>query len=125
MDTNQPTLMNKLQDMLVLMDKYLKHAPKHEKFALCLEIRKKSYEVLGLVVECNKRYHKKTALSSLDIAHEQLRVLWHTYWKMGYFCYSNGKKYQEKDPLRRYNAMSVYINEIGAMIGGWIRRECN
>lgn len=56
------------------MNLYLNHFPKHEKYGLAQQIRDKAYECYGLIVEAQKRYHKKTTLTSLDIAHEQLRM---------------------------------------------------
>lgn len=122
-DKNEPTLVNRLRDLLILTNVYLNHAPKHEKYSLCREIRDKTYEIHNYVVEAHKRYHKKTTLTNLDIAHEQLRSLWHTFWKLGYFSAKDGIKLKQRSPLDRYNAISVLINEIGAMIGGWIKAD--
>jgi hypothetical protein len=58
-----------------LMTIYLNHFPAYEKYGLALEIRRAAYEVYALIVECQKRYHKKTTLTSLDIRHEQLRMM--------------------------------------------------
>lgn len=55
-----------------LMNIYLNHFPKHEKYGLALEIRRAAYEVYGFIVEAQKRYQKKTTLTHLDIRHEQL-----------------------------------------------------
>lgn len=100
------------------MNIHLNHFPKHEKYALCQEIRSAAYEVYSLLVECQKRYHNKTSLSRLDIRHEQLRMLINLAHELGYYEYV-GKRPKEAD--RRYAAMSVLVNELGAMIGGWIK----
>ena len=80
------------------------------------------YEVFGLIVECQKRYHNKTSITKLDVRHEQLRALLNLAYELGYYEYEHHKR--ERTPtetLRRYTAISVLINELGSMIGGWIR----
>ncbi len=105
---------------------YLNHFPKHEKYGLSLQIRTAAYDVYGLIVECQKRYHRKTALTNLDIRHEQLRMFVRLASELGYFSFKDGTQ-DGIDPaglaLRRYHAVSKKIDEIGCLIGGWIRSE--
>ena len=71
-ETNMHT---KLIAFIKLANIHLNHFPNHEKFGLCTQIRNCMYDVYNLVTECNKRYHKKTTLTVLDVKHEQLRML--------------------------------------------------
>lgn len=106
-----------------LMNVYLNHFPKHEKYGLALEIRRAAYDVYGLIVEAQKRYIKKTTLVSLDIRHEQLRMLIRLAHELGYFEFKSGEKAdKQREELsgHRYLAISRLIDEIGRMIGGWI-----
>ena len=106
-----------------LMNVYLNHFPKHEKYGLALEIRRAAYDVYGLIVEAQKRYIKKTTLTSLDIRHEQLRMLVRLAHELGYFEFKSGEKadkQREELSEHRYLAISRLIDEIGRMIGGWI-----
>jgi len=106
-----------------LMNIYLNHFPKHEKYGLALEIRRAAYEMYGYIVESQKRYHKKTALTNLDIRHEQLRMLIKLAYSLGYFEFKAGK-IADKSPAEqsehRYLALSKMVDELGKMIGGWI-----
>lgn len=80
------------------------------------------YGVLAGIVECQKRYHNKTSLTKLDVQHEQLRVFINLAFELGYFSYEHHKRARsDAESLRRYTAVSVLVNELGAMIGGWIR----
>ena len=80
------------------------------------------YGVLAGIVECQKRYHNKTSLTKLDVQHEQLRVFVNLAFELGYFSFEHHKRARsESEALRRYTAVSVLVNELGAMIGGWIR----
>lgn len=106
-----------------LMNIHLNHFPKHEKYGLALEIRRAAYDVYGFIVEAQKRYHKKTALSNLDIRHEQLRMLVRLAHELDYFEFKDGKK-ADKSPValgeHRYLALSRLVDELGRMIGGWV-----
>lgn len=108
------------------MNLYLNHFPKHEKYGLAQEIRRKAYECYGLIIEAQKRYHKKTTLTSLDIAHEQLRMLLRLAFELGYFGFKEGAQLQQGalgTAEHRYLAISRMVDELGRMIGGWIANE--
>lgn len=110
--------------MIKLLNVYLNHFPRHEKYGLCQQMRNTAYEVYALIVECEKRYHKKTSMSLLDIRHEQLRMFIHLAFEMGYFKFKDGRNdHQSPDTIehKRLKAISVIINELGAMIGGWMK----
>lgn len=105
-----------------LMNIYLNHFPAHEKFGLALEIRQAMYAVYSLIVECQKRYHKKTTLTNLDVKHEQLRMFIRLANELGYFGFKSGHKETDKNKLtqHRYLNISLMVDELGRMIGGWI-----
>lgn len=124
MEINAPNaeLLHKTREMIKLMNVHLRHFPKHEKYALCQEIRLAAYGVYTGIVECMKRYHNKTSLTKLDVQHEQLRMLINLAFELNYYEYKDGKRtHPEQEALRRYTALSIQINEIGAMLGGWLR----
>jgi hypothetical protein len=65
MGSNAEVLMyRKFVELAKLLNVYLNHFPKHEKFALCNRIRNTAYEVYELIMEGQKRYHKKTTLTN-------------------------------------------------------------
>ena len=114
----------KLLKMISLANIYLNHFPRHEKYGLAQQIRNVMYDVYNLVTECQKRYHKKTTLTSLDIKHEQLRMMFKLAHELNYLQFKNGKcSNTEKEANRKYLTISSMINEVGAMIGGWIKLE--
>jgi hypothetical protein len=118
---SEATLDKKFVGLARLMNIYLNHFPRHERHGLALEIRRAAYEMYGLIVECQKRYHKKTSLTSLDIRHEQLRMLVRLANELGYFGYQEGRKDNDKGRgEHRYLVLSALIDELGRMIGGWI-----
>ena len=123
---DEARLDRKFIQLAKLMNIYLNHFPKHEKYGLALEIRQAAYDVYGYIVEAQKRYHKKTTLTNLDIRHEQLRMLVRLANALGYFAFKDGRK-TDRSPAEtaehRYLALSRLVDEIGKMIGGWIAAD--
>lgn len=112
----------KCREVILLLNVHLNHFPHHEKYGLCQQIRTAAYDVYALLVECRKRYHNKTSLQKLDVRHEQLRALVNLAFELGYYDFQHHKRGRsEPEALRRYTAISILVNELGAMIGGWIR----
>lgn len=119
---DEAKLDRKFVEFAKLMNIYLNHFPKHEKYGLALEIRRTAYGMYTLIVESQKRYHKKTALSNLDVAHEQLRMLVNLAHALGYFAFKDGAQCSSPEATadHRFLALSRLVDEMGRMIGGWI-----
>jgi four helix bundle protein len=111
-------------EIIKLLNIYLNHFPKHEKYALSNQIRNTEYELYSLIIEGQKRYYKKTTLTNLDIVHEKLRMLIYLAYQLDYFSFKDSKKHLKQKNLatKRYGIISVKITEIGKMIGGWIKK---
>jgi hypothetical protein len=106
------------------LNMYLNHFPRDEKFALCNRIRNTSYELFDLITECNKRHFKKTTITQLDVTHERLRMQVYLARELGYFQFKDGKNQNtQKEGDRKYAVIENMINELGRMIGGWIKKE--
>ena len=103
-----------------LLNIYLNHFPRYEKYALSNNIRETAYEIYDLITEAQKRYFKKTTMTSLDVAHQKLRMQVYLAFELGYFSYKNGKTDIKISSEKRYMAISKMIDEIGRLIGGWI-----
>lgn len=118
----EAAILLKCRELIALLQVNLNHFPRHEKYGLAQQIRNCVYGVLAGIVECQKRYHNKTSLTKLDVQHEQLRTFVNLAFEIGYFEFEHHKRTRgAAEALRRYTAVSVLINELGAMIGGWIR----
>lgn len=116
------SLNRKFVEMVKLLNIYLNHFPKHEKYALSNNIRNTAYEVYNLIVECQKKYYKKTTLTALDIEHEKLRMQLFLVNELNYFAFKDGSRDKDVRPEHRYLAISKLVNEIGKMIGAWINK---
>ena len=121
---SEAVLVNKMTDLIKLANVNLNHFPRHEKYGLSQQIRNTMYDVYNLIIEGEKRYHKKTSLTELDVKHQQLRMMLKLAYELDYFKYHNGKTDRSQTETdRRYLALNSLVNEVGAMIGGWIKSE--
>lgn len=121
-ESPEATILHKCRRLILLLNVHLNHFPRHEKYGLCQEVRQLMYGVYGLLVECEKRYHNKTSLTKLDVQHEQLRAMVGLAFELGYYHYRHHKQeHTDAEALKRFTSASVLINELGAMIGGWIK----
>lgn len=120
---SETELNRKFIEFAKLMNIYLNHFPKHEKYALANRIRNTAYEVYDLISEGQKRYLKKTTLTSLDIIHEKLRMQLFLANELGYFKFSEGKTVETaQQEEHRYLTISAMVDELGRMVGGWIQK---
>lgn len=114
-------MFNKYFDMVKLLNTQLNHFPKHEKYGLSLKIRNCAYDLYELMIECKKKYYNKTTFTKLDIRHEQLRMFLKLAFDLGYYEYKRNEMINNNDSLRRFMAISSLVNELGRLIGGWIK----
>ncbi|QDF28999.1 four helix bundle protein [Halarcobacter anaerophilus] len=119
---SEAILNRKYMEMIKLLNIYLNHFPKFEKYALSNNIRNTAYEVYDLITECQKRYFKKTSLTSLDVTHQKLRMQIYLANELGYFAFKDGRKDTKVNPQKRFLAITKVIDEIGKIIGAWINK---
>jgi hypothetical protein len=116
-------LHRKLILFAVQLETYLAHFPACHKYTLTQEIRQAWLDVYNLVTEAQKRYHKRTSLAQLDVRHEQLRMMLILAHELGLFDFSRGKRDPEAPGEHRYLVILRLVDELGKMIGGWMRAE--
>lgn len=104
-------ILQKTYDMILYGNICLKQFPKHEKHVMAADIRSSMYRLLDLIIRANKKYYKKTTLQDLDVELEILR----TYIRLA------ADQQLRYLPLKKYEIWSRMLNEIGRMIGGWIK----
>lgn len=116
-------LNRKFMEFAKLLNIYLNHFPKHEKYALANRIRNTAYEMYDYITEAQKRYFKKTSLTGLDIIHEKLRMQLFLAYELGYFSFKDGKQRNKGNTAEyRFSTINLMVDELGKMIGGWIKK---
>lgn len=116
-------LHRKLVLFAVQLEGYLAHFPNCHKYTLTQAIRQAYLDVYNLVTEAQKRYHKKNTLTQLDVRHEQLRMMLHLANELGLFGYTAGRKDVSGPGERRFLVILRLVDELGRMIGGWVKKE--
>jgi len=104
-------IVKKIRDMMVYNNIMLKQFPKHEKYLLANKIRETGYEIFESAITINKKFYKKTTFSDLNIKHELLRQFVNLAAELKYI------------DLQKHRVSQTHIDEVGKMIGAWIKKE--
>ncbi len=104
-------ILQKTYDMILYGNICLKQFPKSERYALAADIKNSMYRLLQLIVRANKKYYKKTTIEEIDIELDILRTLIR-------LAADQQLKYL---PIKKYENWSKMLNEIGKMLGGWMK----
>lgn len=102
-------LQNKLRKLSSYQRGALLQFPRTERHMLCADIQITTRDLQRLVSRCKKRYYKKTTLEDMDIELDLLREMVSESFESRYIN------------VHKYEVWSRHIDEIGRMIGGWIR----
>ena len=109
MATDDLRIKQKIEDMMVYAYPALAQFPKSEKYSIVVEIKTSMHRMLELAIICNKRYYKKTTLQELDVELDMLRSYVRLSFNLRFL------------PPKKYEFWAKLNDEIGRMLGGWIR----
>ena len=98
-------------DLILYMYPIIRRMPKSERHVLGQQIRHSLLDISKMIVEANKSRSKLPTLYRIDVELEKLRLLVRL------------AKDLEFISVRRYGIIAERINEIGRMLGGWIKSQ--
>lgn len=98
-------------DMAIYGKKCLKQFPKEERHVMAAEIRQGIYRMMQLIVRANKARNKTSLLLELDTEIEVLRAM---------LRLASDPEFRYL-PIKKYEIWSKQLNEIGRMLGGWMK----
>jgi hypothetical protein len=104
-------LMMKLEELDAYTHTVLHQFPKLERHLLCAEMRTAMNKIMRLTVVAWKRRQKSGALFGLDVEIEVFRGFIRKAHRMGYIN------------TNRLEVWMRHANEIGKMVGAWIKHE--
>lgn len=104
-------ILQKTYDMIKYGNSALMQYPKSEKYLLVSDIKRCMYHMLELIIRANKSRSKKALLFEIDVELDVLRT----------FLRLSADKDVKYLPLRKYEYWCKQLNEIGRMLGGWIK----
>ena len=99
----------KCEDMMDYAYICLRYYPKSERFVIGSDIRHCMLSLYGMMIGSAKKYYKKTALQNVDIELEKLKALVRLSKSLNLLTF------------KRYEVWSIYLAEIGKMVGGWLK----
>jgi hypothetical protein len=102
-------LKEKCKDMMKYAYQALRDIPRDYRYTLGADIRASMNQLLRLIVQCGKRYHKRSTLEDLDVELDALRSLIHVAVENRVIT------------VREFEHWSGLLNELGRMVGGWLR----
>lgn len=102
-------LWQKAEDFAEYLFPIIDRFPKHEKFALCSQIKNTCYEILKLIIRTNKSRQKTPGLYEIDTQLEMLRWL---------IRHSLRRKYLSH---QSYETAAKMVDELGRIIGGLLK----
>lgn len=102
-------LWQKMEDFVDWLFPIVDRFPKHEKFALCSQIKNTCYGILQQIIRTNKSKQKLSGLYEIDTQLEYLR------WVLRY---SHRRKYLSH---HSYETAGKKVAEIGRIIGGLLK----
>ena len=103
------TILAKLEELDAYTHRVLLQFPKYERHVLCATIRQTLANLIKLTIRCAKKYYKKNSLQDIDVELEYLRSLVRKAYILKYIN------------THKYEVWSKHINEVGKMLGGWIK----
>ena len=107
---NDLLMRQKCEAMIEYAHTAMRNFPKVERHVIHQDIRVCLWQILRLVILLHKKYYKKNTLQDLDVEIDILRSRIRLAMKWGYLDF---KKYEHWAKLN---------DEIGRMVGGWIKK---
>ena len=102
-------IFEKTYDLILWLYPTINKFPKSQRFVLGQQIENAALELLEGIIEANSERNKAFYLKRLSTKLDKLRIL---------IRLSKDFKFIS---LRQYEFVSGHINEIGKMLGGWIK----
>ena len=92
----------------------LRRFPKSERYALAADIKTHMFRIMELILVANRRRDKRPTLEELDIELDLLRM---------YIRLAQDVVDHTAFPVKSYEHWSKMLNEIGKMLGGWLKSQ--
>ena len=96
-------------DLIIRFFQETRNFPREHKFTLGQKIKDTGLELLDWIIMANLERDKRPALKEINLRVERLRI----YTRLSYDLKVIG--------IKKYEVLSKYIDEIGKMVGGWMK----
>lgn len=106
-------IFQKIYELIKIAYQYVQGFPKSQKFVLGQRIENSAINILEGVILANEERNKAATLTRTSIELEKLRVFTRLAKDLRFLDF------------KKYESLSLRINEIGKMLGGWIKYSKN
>ncbi len=111
MSPDVPPVISKVHDLMLWLMNQIPKFPRSHRFVLGDRIENMSLDVLELLIEGAYSRDKKGLLKRASIQLEKLRYLIRISKDLNFLS------------LKQYEFVAAQIDEIGRMVGGWLRQQ--
>ena len=101
----------KLEDTIEYAYGVFRHFPKSERFTLVADLKRSLTKMLELIVRANKSRNKLSILMDIDTELEVFRSLVRLSFQLKFIS------------MKKYEILSRKVNEVGRLLGGWIKQN--
>jgi len=109
-DTDDLVIFRKHYDFTLYFYPVIDNFPKREKFAMCTKLKNKLYRIMDLIIDANETQGSKIRfLDRIDDELKKLKVQIRLAKDMHYLS------------IRKHKIVVKKIDEIGRLLGGWIK----
>jgi hypothetical protein len=104
-------IQKKCEEMIEYIHVMCRQFPRYEKYILASKIRQLSFDIYELIIVINKKFHKKTTFTELNVKHELLRQMINLAFKLRYI------------DSQKHRVSQLKVSEVGRLLGDWISKE--
>lgn len=110
-NTEGTAIFKKIYELIIVIYQYVRLFPKQEKFILGERIENASVDLLEGIITANQKQQKLSSLVEVSVKLDVLRI---------FIRLSKDLRLLD---LKKYENLITHIQEIGRMLGGWIKYE--
>jgi len=106
------SIFEKIYEIILWLYPTVNKFPKSQRFVLGQHIENTILEILTGIIEANQHKYKVPYLKKISVKLDKLRIL---------LRLSKDLKFIS---LRQYKFICTKVNEVGRMLGGWLKSSC-
>lgn len=110
-DPDECKTLNKILKMMKDAEPWLLKYPKYTRFTRVADITRCMDRMMEIAITANRKYFKKNTLQELDVEVDKLRKYVRLSYDLKYISF------------KTYKLWTSEVDEIGRMLGGWIKSQ--
>ncbi len=108
---NDLTVFQKTYELILCLYPMANKFPKSQRFVLAQRIENSALNILEYIIIANNEFNKENALRKASVELEKLRIFIRLAKDLSFISF------------KKYEYVSKLINEVGKLLGGWIKSQ--